>query len=84
MFRDLPVTLSEKKNIAENTVELTFAVSYRALPSNQGSIYLLKSIIKEASVLDRCHDFSIASSPSDPREFSIAFRASKVLLKPSY
>ncbi|MBI5077795.1 MAG: FAD-dependent oxidoreductase [Candidatus Yonathbacteria bacterium] len=82
MIRHFPARLSEKKIIAENTAELTFAVSDPDFSFKAGQ-YVSVEIpsLSEAAAPDRYHDFSIASSPLNPKEISIAFRISKSIFK---
>lgn len=82
MLHNSPVTLLKKKLIAENTVELTFLVSDPSFSFKPGQYISIEipSLLGE-SVPDRCHDFSIASSPSSVKEFSIAFRVSQSIFK---
>ena len=82
MLHNFPVTLSEKKTIAENTVELTFSVSDQSFSFNAGQYVSIEiPSLAGARVPDRCHDFSIASSPSNPKEISIALRVSESIFK---
>lgn len=82
MLHNSPIILSEKKNIAENTVELTFLVSDPNFAFKAGQYVSIEipSLAVER-VPDRCHDFSIASSPSNPKEISIAIRVSQSVFK---
>ncbi len=75
-------TLSKKKFIAENTAELTFLVSNPNFSFTAGQYVSIEiPSLSGATVLDRYHDFSIASSPQNSKEISIAFRVSKSIFK---
>lgn len=82
MLHNFPVTLSKKILIAENTVELTFSVSDPSFSFKAGQYVSIEiPSLSGFSVPDRCHDFSVASSPSNPKEISIAFRISQSIFK---
>lgn len=86
MVHNFPVTLSKKKIIAENTAELTFSVSDPSFSFEAGQyisieIPSLGGSTSKFAVPDRYHDFSIASSSSNPKEISIAFRISRSIFK---
>lgn len=71
-----------KKNIAENTMEVTFAISGGefSFMAGQYITVCIPSLVGE-SVPNRCHDFSIATSPSKSDEIAIAFRVSQSVFK---
>lgn len=82
MFQNLPVTLLQKRTIAENTIEMTFSVADSSFQFQAGQyVSICIPTLVDASVADRCHDFSIVSSPSYPKEISIAFRVSQSIFK---
>lgn len=77
MLHNFPITLVSKKEIAENTVEVTFGVTapdFTFIPGQYVSVEIAS--LAELSVPLRCHDFSIASSPANPSQISLAFRVS--------
>lgn len=82
MLRHFPITLIEKKVIAQNTFELTFAVPSSSFSFRAGQYVSIEipSLI-DAAIPDRYHDFSIVSSPMKPNEISIAFRGSESIFK---
>lgn len=82
MLHNFPVTLVSKKEIAENTVEMTFDVTapgFTFIPGQYVSVEIAS--LSELAVPLRCHDFSIASSPASPSQISFAFRVSKSAFK---
>lgn len=82
MLHNSPVALLKKELIAENTMELTFLASDPSFSFKAGEYVSIEiPSLSGASVPDRCHDFSIASSPSNPKEISIAFRVSQSIFK---
>ncbi|MFA5997410.1 MAG: FAD-dependent oxidoreductase [Candidatus Paceibacterota bacterium] len=82
MLHNFPITISEKKTIAENTVEMTFVVSDPLFSFKAGQYVSIEiPALSQASVPERCHDFSIVSSPQLPRSISIVFRISESLFK---
>jgi len=77
MLHNFPITLISKKEIAENTVEVTFDVAapdFTFTPGQYVSVEI--AALAELPVPLRCHDFSIASSPANPSQISLAFRVS--------
>ncbi len=82
MLKNSPATLTKKKLIAENTVELTFLISVPNFFFKAGQYVSIEiPSLADASVPDRYHDFSIASSPLKSNEISIAFRISQSIFK---
>lgn len=82
ILQDYPVALSYKKQIAENTIELTFSFSDESFLFEAGQyISVCIPSLKSERVPDRCHDFSIVSSPLKEKEISIAFRVSDSIFK---
>lgn len=77
-----PATILGKNIIAENTMEVTFAISGSEFSFKAGQ-YVTVCIpsLKGSRTPDRCHDFSIASSPTNSKEMSIAFRMSQSIFK---
>ncbi|MCK9344633.1 MAG: FAD-dependent oxidoreductase [Candidatus Pacebacteria bacterium] len=82
MIRHFTGTLIQKKEIAENTTEMTFRVDDPGFAFKAGQYVSVEGpSLEGASVTDRYHDFSIASSPSNPNEISISFRSSQSIFK---
>ena len=82
MLHNFPITLSEKKTIAENTMEMTFAVSGSGFSFKAGQYVSIEvPTLMDKGIPDRFHDFSIVSSPLNAKEISIAFRVSQSVFK---
>lgn len=82
MIYHFPATLLRKSAIAENTTEMTFSVSEESFAFKAGQYVSIEvpSLAGEA-IPDRFHNFSIASSPINPKEVSIVFRNSQSIYK---
>ncbi len=82
MLHNCPITLSEKRVIAKDTIELSFVVPGNGIIFEAGQYISLEiPSLNELSVPERYHDFSLVSSPSSPKEISIVFRVSSSRFK---
>ncbi|MDP9211759.1 MAG: FAD-dependent oxidoreductase [bacterium] len=79
---DVEAPLLRRREIAKDTLELTFDCSARPLPFTSGQY--LSTIMPDADdldVADRMREFSIVSSPSEPERITIAYRDSDSVVK---
>lgn len=82
MIHHFPATILKKNTIAENTVEMTFSVSDPSFTFLAGQYVSIEiPSLSGESIPDRYHNFSIASSPNNPKEISIVFRVSQSIYK---
>lgn len=82
VFNNLTAVLSNKRTIAENTIEMTFLVSDTSFSFKAGQyVSICIPSLSGIPIPDSCHDFSLVSSPSNPQEISIAFRVSESIFK---
>ncbi len=79
---DVEAPLLRRRNIAKDTLELTFDCSVRPLPFRSGQY--LSVIMPDHDCLDipdRMREFSIVSSPSEPERITVAYRDSDSVVK---
>lgn len=82
MIQTIQAPLLEKKVIAENTFEMTFGIPEKNFSFKPGQ-YVSVTLpgLENYSIMDKFHDFSIVSSPSEQSTVAIVFRGSGSVFK---